>query len=76
MEPVRRLLIGVLDERPGEQFGAAMSAKTFESNGVPAGRAYVRAYVEFIHFVERLYDNTKKAPHRHFEESDVPAKVP
>lgn len=76
VEPVRRLLIGVLDERLGEQFGAAMSAKTFKSNDLPAGRAYVRAYVEFIHFVERLYDSTKKAPHGRFEESDVPAKVP
>lgn len=76
VEPVRRLLIGVLDERLGEQFGAAMSAKTFKSNDLPAGRAYVRAYVEFIHFVERLYDSTKEAPHGHFDESDVPAKVP
>ena len=76
VEPVRRLLIGVLDERLREQFGAAMSAKTFESNDLPAGRAYVRAYVEFIHFVERLYDSTKEAPHGHFDESDVPAKVP
>ena len=76
VEPVRRLLIGVLDERLREQFGAAMSARTFESNDVPAGRAYVRAYVEFIHFVERLYDSTKNAPHGHFDESGVPGKVP
>ena len=76
VEPVRRLLMGVLDERLREQFGAAMSAKTFKSNDLPAGRAYVRAYVEFIHFVERLYDSTTKAPHGHFDERDVPAKVP
>jgi hypothetical protein len=75
VEPVRRLLMSVLDERLREQFGAAMSAKTFKSNDLPAGRAYVRAYVEFIHFVERLYDSTTKAPHGHFDESDVPAKV-
>jgi hypothetical protein len=30
--------------------------------------------VEFIHFVERLYDSTMKTPHRHFEESEAPAK--
>ena len=76
VEPVRWLLMGVLDERLREQFGAAMSAKTFKSTDLPAGRAYVRAYVEFIHFVERLYDSTKRAPHGHFDESDVPAKVP
>ena len=76
VEPVRRLLMGVLDERLREQFGAAISAKTYKSNDVPAGRAYVRAYVEFIHFVERLYDSTKSAPHGHFDESGVPAQVP
>ena len=76
VEPVRRLLMGVLEERLREQFGTAMSAKTFKSNDLPAGRAYVRAYVEFIHFVERLYDGTTQAPHGHFDESDVPAKVP
>jgi hypothetical protein len=76
VEPVRRLLMGVLEERLREQFDAAMSAKTFKSNDLPVGRAYVRAYVEFIHFVERLYDSTTQAPHGHFDESDVPAKVP
>lgn len=76
VEPVRRLLMSVLDERLREQFGAAISAKTFTSNDLPAGRAYVRAYVEFIHFVERLYDSTKEAPHGHFDESGVPARVP
>ena len=76
VEPVRRLLMGVLDERLREQFDAAISARTFESNDVPAGRAYVRAYVEFIHFVERLYDSAKNAAHGHFDESGVPAQVP
>jgi hypothetical protein len=28
--------------------------------------------VEFIHFVERLYDSTMKTPHGHFEESEAP----
>jgi len=74
VEPVRRLLTGILDERLRERFGEAMAVKTFKSNDLPAGRAYVKAYVEFIHFVERLDDAMRKAPHGHFDESDVASK--
>ena len=38
------------------------------------GRAYIKAYVEFIHFVELLYDSTMNAPHGHFEQREEPAK--
>ena len=74
VEPVRRLLTGILEERLRERFGEAMAAKTFKSDDLPAGRAYVKAYVEFIHFVERLDDAMRKAPHGHFDESDVASK--
>jgi hypothetical protein len=70
VEPVRRLLMGVFDERLREHFGGAMAAKAFASDDLPAGRAYVKAYVEFIHFVERLYDSTTEAPHGHFDEGE------
>ena len=46
----------------------------FKPDDVAAGRAYIKAYVEFIHFVEFVYDSTMNAPHGHFEERDVPAK--
>ena len=74
VEVARRLLAAVLEERLREQFGEAMAAKTFESDDLPAGRAYVKRYVEFVHFVERLYESMRKAPHGHFDESDVPSK--
>ena len=51
-----------------------IATKTFKADDIAAGRAYIKAYVEFIHFVERLYDSTMKAPHGHFEESEVPSK--
>ena len=75
VEPVLRLLTGVLQERLREQFGEAMAARTFKSDDLAGGRAYVKAYVEFIHFVERVYDSTIKAPHGHFEESDAHARA-
>ena len=73
-EPVRRLLTGLLEERLREHFGEAMAAKKFNPDDLPAGRAYVKAYVEFIHFVERLDEAMRKAPHGHFDENDVASK--
>jgi hypothetical protein len=74
VEPVRHLLTVAIQERLRHQFGEVMATKRFEPDDVAAGRAHVKAYVEFIHFVERVYDNTMKPPHGHFEESEAPAK--
>ena len=74
VEPVRHLLMVAIQERLRLQFGEVMATKTFEPDDVTAGRAHVKAYVEFIHFVERLYDSAMKTPHGHFEESEALAK--
>jgi hypothetical protein len=68
--PLRDLLMVAIEERLRHQFAEAMATKTFEPDDVAAGRAYVQAYVEFVHFVERLYDSTMKTSHGHFEESE------
>jgi hypothetical protein len=72
VEPVRRLVTAVIQERLREQFEKVRAAKTFAPEDVAAGRAYVKAYVEFIHFVELLYDSAMKVPHGHFDESEAP----
>jgi hypothetical protein len=74
VDPVLRLLTGAVQERLREQFAAAMATRAFKSDDLAAGRAHVKAYVEFIHFVERLYDSTMTAPRGHFEESELPSK--
>lgn len=74
VEPVRHLLTTAIQERLRQQFGEVMASKTFAPDDVAAGRAYVKAYVEFIHFVELLYESTMKAPHGHFEEPEARAK--
>ena len=73
LEPVRRLLTDTIDERLRAQFGEVIATRTFQSDDIAAGRAYIKAYVEFIHFVERLYDTAMTAPHGHFEETDLPS---
>ncbi|HEY6863476.1 MAG TPA: DUF6448 family protein [Burkholderiales bacterium] len=39
-----------------EQFAQVMAKKKYDANDVAAGRAYSSAYVEFVHYAERLYD--------------------
>jgi hypothetical protein len=72
--PVRHLLTVAIHERLRHQFGGVIATKVFEPDDVAAGRAYVKAYVAFIHFVELLYDSTMNAPHGHFEEREAPTK--
>jgi len=40
-----------------ERFARVAQAKRHANDSVEAGRAYVRAYVEFVHHAERLYSN-------------------
>jgi hypothetical protein len=46
-----------------------VTARAYDVGDVAAGRAYVRAYVEFIHYVERLYEASTTGAHGHFEET-------
>ena len=41
-----------------EQFAKAMAKKNFKPDDVAAGREYVKAYIEFIHYAERLFHAT------------------
>jgi len=56
VEPVVALFAQRLDEGIREHFRAAAAARNFRTDDVSAGRRYVQAYVEFIHYVERLYE--------------------
>ena len=39
-----------------KQFDAVAAKKKYNPNDVAASRAYVGAYVEYVHYVERLYN--------------------
>lgn len=56
------------------KFAAVMATKNFKSNDVAAGRAHVKAYVEFIHYVERLHEavSTPVSGHVHEAEATAP----
>lgn len=66
LEPLIRTLQDELREGLQMRYQQAMAKKNF-SNDVEAGRAYVAAYVSFIHYVDALYEAAAKAeghPHQ------------
>lgn len=62
----------VKDVRAGlrEAFTHARAKRNYDPNDVEAGREYVEAYVEYIHFVERLHEAAVKPADGHFAEAE------
>ena len=51
-----------------KHFEEALERRRYDPNDVAAGRAYVRSYVEFTHYVEALHEKaTSAAQHEHAE---------
>jgi hypothetical protein len=69
VESVAKLLTTAMQERLREHFNEVVSTRTFQAGDVAAGRAYVKAYVEFIHYVERVYEAATALAHGHFDET-------
>jgi hypothetical protein len=69
LEPLVTLLTDTMRDRLRQRFNEAVTARTYDVGDVAAGREYVRAYVEFVHSVERLYEISTTAVDGHFEET-------
>jgi len=65
VEKVVTLLSDAVRKGVHEHFHVAADRKTFDANDVRAGRAYVEAYVPYIHYVERLWQAATGAVHGH-----------
>ena len=59
-EELLKNLNGAVHHGIHEQFTNAMAKKNFKPDDVAAGREYVKAYVEFIHYAERLFQAASK----------------
>ena len=62
------MLLSTIKTSLSKQFDELMKKKNFDIQDVEKGREYVAAYVEFIHFVERIYEASRQPAHGHFEE--------
>ena len=67
VEPVVKLLTAAMRERLRQHFDQTVRARAFNPGDVTAGRAYVKAYVEFIHYVERLFEASAAEIHGHVD---------
>jgi len=75
VDPVATLLTQTLQSGLHEQFSKVQARKNYNKDDVAAGREYVEAYVEYVHYVERLYEAAKEGAHGHYAES-TPAAAP
>jgi hypothetical protein len=70
LDPVVKLLSEKMEHGLREHFKEAVAKRKFDQNDIEAGREFVKAYVEYIHYVEGLYDAAASAAHGHFSETD------
>ncbi len=45
-----------------EHFKKVLERKKIDNNDVEKGRAFMKAYVEFVHYVQRIYEVAKSQP--------------
>jgi hypothetical protein len=73
VEPLGKLLVDTVQTGLRKQFNNVQSKKTFKKDDVAAGRKYVEAYVEYIHYVERIYEGATEPAHGHYPEAGTAA---
>lgn len=69
-EPLLKLLNEAMQQGVQEHFERLTAHKNFNPNEVEAGREFVKAYVEFVHYVERLYEAAARPASGHFHDSE------
>jgi hypothetical protein len=67
--PVVALLTKGVEDGLRRHFEEVIMAKRFKPGDVSAGREYIQSYVEFIHYVERLYAAITTPAHGHVPEA-------
>lgn len=68
-----KLLTATIQDRVRDHFNEALAKQKFAKDDVEAGRAFVKAYVEYIHCVEVLYQTATHSTHGHYPEPGAEA---
>ena len=66
--PLTNLLIEKVRTGLEDRYKKAMSAKSFKTQDVSAGREYIEAYVTYIHYVEGTYEAAMNTASGHYPE--------
>ncbi len=67
LEPVAKLVSERMERGLHRNFEDMMKKKNYSQNDVAAGRAFASAYVEYTHYVERLYDAAETLAPEHVQ---------
>lgn len=70
VDPLVRMITHEVEEGLRKRFREVVSTKDFDKNDAEAGRRYVKAYVAYIHYVERLHEAASKGILGHFPEHE------
>jgi hypothetical protein len=73
LQPLGKLVSERMEKGLHGHFDAVIAKKKYSPNDVEAGRAYAGAYVEFVHYAERLYDAAESLAPEHVQK---PAGAP
>jgi len=73
LQPLGKLIAERIEKGLHGHFNAVMAKKKYQPNDVEAGRAYASAYVEFVHYAERLYDAAQTMAPEHAVQKPGPA---
>lgn len=73
LEPVAKLLTDAVHDGLHKKFEEVQARKNYAKDDVAAGREYVKAYVEFVHYVEGVHDAAAAAGEHSHEHAEAPA---
>jgi hypothetical protein len=68
LRPVEQLLTEDVLQGLEKHFAEIRETSSYDVDDVEAGREYVRAYVEFVHYVERIHQAASTASPGHYPE--------
>ena len=70
-EALLKLLTDTMRKGLHERFHRTVEKSSYSKDSVDAGREYVKAYVEYIHYVEGLYEAAKRPAEGHGHEAEA-----
>jgi hypothetical protein len=69
--PVQKLLTEEMRKGLNAHFTELRSKRSYDVDDVVKGRDYVKAYVEFIHYVERIHEAASTPSEGHYPEAET-----
>lgn len=69
LKPLLKFLTESVEEGVTDQYNGVVERKDYDANDVEAGRDYVSHYVEYIHFVERIYKAATEMAEGHYPDA-------